>query len=68
MLVRALQARAARLGIKELYLGTDNPGFYRRLGARVHEQPSPDFSIMLLESDSPGSEPIENSERLLAAQ
>jgi hypothetical protein len=36
-----------------MYLGTDNPGFYRKLGATVHEQLSADFSIMLLETNSP---------------
>ena len=32
-LVRALNAHAARLGFAELFLGTDIPAFYARLGA-----------------------------------
>lgn len=47
-LVRDLQEHADRLGIDELYLGTDNPGFYARLGATIHEQVAPDFAIMRL--------------------
>jgi predicted N-acetyltransferase YhbS len=47
-LVRDLQEYANRLGIGELYLGTDNPGFYARLGATIHEQVTPDFAILHL--------------------
>ena len=37
-LVRALKADAARLGLTGLYLGTDIPEFYERLGAAVVER------------------------------
>ena len=47
-LVRTLQDHAAALGISTLYLGTDNPGFYKRLGATVHEQVTDKFLIMQL--------------------
>ena len=49
-LVRTLQCRAAGLGIDRLYLGTDSPDFYRRLGAVVHEQVTDEFCIMSLET------------------
>jgi predicted N-acetyltransferase YhbS len=45
-LVRTLLADAQRLGFRELFLGTDGPRFYERLGARVHEQRRADFWIM----------------------
>ncbi len=45
-LVNTLLASAAALGIDTVYFGTDGPGFYRRLGAVVHEQVSPTFCIM----------------------
>ncbi len=45
-LVRTLLAEAQRLRISTVYLGTDGPTFYRRLGARVHERVTPDFCIM----------------------
>jgi predicted N-acetyltransferase YhbS len=48
LLVRTLQRTAARLGIRSLYLGTDNPGFYARLGATIYEHCSADFAIMVL--------------------
>ena len=48
-LVRSLQRRAGRMGIGELYLGTDNPGFYTRFGAALHEQVVDDFCIMRIE-------------------
>ncbi len=47
-LVRALKGRADAMGIDNLYLGTDNPGFYERLGAQAHEQLAEDFCIMRL--------------------
>jgi len=49
MLVRTLQEKSAQLEIGSMYLGTDNAGFYRRLGATFHEQLSTDFCIMRLE-------------------
>lgn len=48
LLVRALIDDARRLGITQMFLGTDGPGFYRRLGAEVHEQVRADFVIMRL--------------------
>ncbi len=47
-LVRALAADAARLGFFELFLGTDIPAYYARLGATVHEQVAGTFCIMRL--------------------
>jgi len=49
-LVRDLQQFAANLGIDTLCLGTDNPGFYARLGAQVHEHVNDDFAIMQLQT------------------
>jgi predicted N-acetyltransferase YhbS len=37
-LVRALVGEARRLGLTELFLGTDIPAFYERLGGRVVER------------------------------
>lgn len=37
-LVRSLVWHAARLGLAEMYLGTDIPDFYERLGAAVVER------------------------------
>lgn len=36
---------ARRLGHRELFLGTDGPGFYARLGACVHRRLRPDFRL-----------------------
>jgi RimJ/RimL family protein N-acetyltransferase len=47
-LVRELQHQAARLNVPTMFLGTDNPGFYSRLGATPHEQFSDRFQIMKL--------------------
>lgn len=51
-LVRELSERSAGLGIACLYLGTDNPGFYERLGATVHEQVTDSFAIMEIRTGS----------------
>jgi predicted N-acetyltransferase YhbS len=48
-LVQALLAEARRLGQHRLYVGTDGPGFYTRLGAVLHEQPRPGFWFMRFE-------------------
>ena len=48
-LVRAVCARASSLGVAVLYLGTDNPGFYERLGARVHERADEKITIMAID-------------------
>lgn len=57
LLVRALLAESARLGFAAVYFGTDGPRFYERLGARLHEQVTPEFRIMRFElgaGPSPG--------------
>lgn len=46
MLVKELNKCASGLGFKKLYLGTDNPGFYERLGAKKHEHVKENFYIM----------------------
>lgn len=51
-LVQALRQRAAELGIRDMFLGTDNPRFYLALGAEVHEQVREDFCIMRIASMS----------------
>jgi len=45
-LVHTLLADARRLGEVQLFLGTDGPGFYTRLGAQVHRQLQPDFWLL----------------------
>jgi predicted N-acetyltransferase YhbS len=45
-LVLSLLERAKLLGIKKLYLGTDNPEYYAKLGAKMHEQARQDFFVM----------------------
>ena len=45
-LSRALLSEARRLGIPELFLGTDIPAFYAALGAELHEQVSETACIM----------------------
>jgi predicted N-acetyltransferase YhbS len=45
-LVNALLAEARRMHISELFFGTDGPGFYERLGARLYEKVRADFCIM----------------------
>jgi predicted N-acetyltransferase YhbS len=48
-LVLALLQSARAMAIPRLYLGTDGPGFYLRLGALLHEQVKPDFCILRFE-------------------
>jgi predicted N-acetyltransferase YhbS len=55
-LVRELQQRALRMGIDTMFLGTDNTGFYARLGARIHEQVRDDFCVMQLDTFHPPGE------------
>jgi predicted N-acetyltransferase YhbS len=50
-LVCALLEEARRLKIKQMYLGTDAPGFYMRFGAAIHEQVVDDYCIMRLNMD-----------------
>lgn len=45
-LVQALCDDARRLGRTELFLGSDGPGFYTRLGGQVHQQLRPDFWLL----------------------
>jgi len=53
-LVQALLAHARRLGCPSVYLGTDGPGFYARLGAVVQQQVRDDFWFMRFElEDAP---------------
>ncbi len=47
-LVRELLRQADRLGEREVFLGTDNPGFYVRLGAVEHERARADLWILRL--------------------
>jgi predicted N-acetyltransferase YhbS len=47
-LLRTLIDDARALGLRQMFLGTDGPGFYERLGAQVHEQVRSDFVIMRL--------------------
>ena len=46
ILVRALVAEATRLRVPQMYLGTDLPQFYSRLGAEIHEALSDEYCIM----------------------
>lgn len=48
-LVHALQREARALGFERLWLGTDGPGFYERLGARRHLRRSADFWTLVFE-------------------
>jgi predicted N-acetyltransferase YhbS len=49
-LVRSLVAEAGRLGISRMYLGTDIPGYYERLGAVLFERVSDQYCILCLRS------------------
>lgn len=48
-LVRALLADARAMGLPRLWLGTDGPGFYERLGARRYLQRRADFWTMVFD-------------------
>jgi len=48
-LVLELVDHARRLGVRRMYLGTDIPAFYERLGATVHEQVTDAFCVMAIE-------------------
>jgi predicted N-acetyltransferase YhbS len=45
-LVRTLLDDARRLGQRQVFLGTDGPGFYTRLGAVEHQRLRSDFWLM----------------------
>ncbi|HIK44399.1 MAG TPA: GNAT family N-acetyltransferase [Leptolyngbyaceae cyanobacterium M65_K2018_010] len=47
-LVQALGRAARRLGYGQLFLGTDQPTFYARLGAEFYEQANDTLQIMRL--------------------
>lgn len=49
-LVQGYLAEAQRLGFTRVYLGTDAPDFYRRLGAQPLEWARPDLLIMWIET------------------
>jgi len=51
-LVRALLKEAARLGVRQLYLGTDIPDYYAKLGAAMYEEDSGDYCIMVIKTVS----------------
>ena len=46
LLVQSLLGAARRLNVERVYLGTDGPGFYQRLGAVVHAVPREGFYFM----------------------
>lgn len=48
-LVRALAGEAARLGVGRLYLGTDIPEYYLRLGAETFEEYPDGYRIMTMD-------------------
>ena len=51
-LVRALLKEAARLRVRQLYLGTDIPDYYAKLGAAMYEEGSGDYCIMVIKTVS----------------
>jgi predicted N-acetyltransferase YhbS len=51
-LVREACAEARALGEVELYLGTDGPGFYERLGVQRFRQLREDFWLMCFDLSS----------------
>jgi predicted N-acetyltransferase YhbS len=51
-LVRTLLDLARRQQLPRVFFGTDGPGFYRRLGAVVQEQPRDDFWFMRFDLDA----------------
>ncbi|MCF7823514.1 MAG: GNAT family N-acetyltransferase [Candidatus Marinimicrobia bacterium] len=50
VLVRALLKEAARLGVRQLYLGTDIPEYYAKLGAAMYHEVSDDYCIMVIKT------------------
>jgi predicted N-acetyltransferase YhbS len=51
-LVRALVKEAARLRVPHLFLGTDIPDYYARLGAEMYEEFPDDYCIMVMKTVS----------------
>jgi len=49
-LVRSVVGEATRLRIRQLYLGTDTPEYYARLGAEMYEEVSSDYCIMSIKT------------------
>lgn len=56
-LVRTLLDDARAMGIRRLWLGTDGPGFYERLGARRYLQRSAEFWTLVFDLDPTGQPP-----------
>jgi hypothetical protein len=49
-LVRALLKEAVRLRVRQLYLGTDTPEYYAKLGATMYDDVSDDYCIMVIKT------------------
>jgi predicted N-acetyltransferase YhbS len=49
-LVRSVVAEATRLGVRQVYLGTDIPRYYARLGATMHEKGADGYCILCMRS------------------
>ena len=49
-LVRALLKEAVRLRVRHLYLGTDTPEYYSKLGATMYDEVSDDYCIMVIKT------------------
>jgi predicted N-acetyltransferase YhbS len=57
VLVRTLLDDASRLGESEVFLGTDGPGFYERLGAHRFTHPREGFWLMRFDLAPPRAAP-----------
>ncbi len=53
LLVRRLVSEAERLGIEELFLGTDIPSYYAAFGANIHERFEDNLCIMRIPLRAP---------------
>ena len=51
-LVRTLSAEALRLGVRRMYLGTDIPQYYSRLGAQIFESSQDGYCIMCIDTSA----------------
>jgi predicted N-acetyltransferase YhbS len=49
LLVQSAKQHARGMGIDALYLGTDNPKFYERFGATLHEETGGGLCVMRLD-------------------
>lgn len=52
-LVEGLLDQMSKMNLTQVYLGTDGPGFYQRLGAVVHEQVHANFAILRFDIKPP---------------